>query len=38
VFETHRLTEEGDIALAVANIAVSLIVGVGAAELGRLIA
>ncbi|HKR99385.1 MAG TPA: fluoride efflux transporter CrcB [Candidatus Dormibacteraeota bacterium] len=38
VFETHRLAEEGDLALAVANIAVSLIVGVGAAELGRLIA
>ena len=38
MFETHRLGEEGDLTLAAANVAVSLIVGVGAAALGRLIA
>jgi fluoride exporter len=38
MFESHRLAEEGDLMLALANVAVSLIVGVGAAELGRLIA
>jgi fluoride exporter len=37
MFETHRLGEEGELMLAVANIVASLIVGVGAAELGRLI-
>jgi fluoride exporter len=37
MFETHRLGEEGVLALALVNIVASVIVGVGAAELGRLI-
>jgi CrcB protein len=38
MFETHRLGEEGELWLALLNVAVSLAVGLGAAELGRLIA
>jgi fluoride exporter len=37
MFETHRLAEEGDLLFAALNIVASLIVGIGAAELGRLI-
>jgi CrcB protein len=37
MFESHRLGEEGRLPLAVLNIAVSVVVGVGAAYLGRLI-
>ena len=38
MLETQRLTEDGDFALAWLNIALSLAAGLGAAELGRLIA
>jgi CrcB protein len=37
MLETHRLAEDGETAAAVVNLAVSLAVGVAAAELGRLI-
>lgn len=37
MLETHRLTEDGEVALALVNVSVSLVVGVGAAALGRLI-
>jgi len=37
MFETHRLGEEGEIGLLLANVFVSLIVGLGAAALGRAI-
>jgi CrcB protein len=37
VFETHRLAEEGKLRGAVANVVLSLTVGVGAAALGRAI-
>jgi len=35
MLETHRLAEDGEPARAFANIAVSLVVGLGAAALGR---
>jgi fluoride exporter len=38
MFETHRLAEEGELWPALLNIALSLLAGVGAAALGRLIA
>jgi CrcB protein len=38
MLEAHRLGEDGVLWVALANIAVSVLVGVGAAELGRLIA
>jgi CrcB protein len=38
MFETHRLGEDGELWLALLNVAASLAVGLGAAELGRLIA
>jgi CrcB protein len=38
MFETHRLAEDGELWLALLNIGLSLAAGVGAAELGRLIA
>jgi CrcB protein len=34
-FESHRLGEDGELGLAAANVAVSLVLGVGAAWLGR---
>ena len=37
MLETQRLVEDGEVALAASNVAVSLVVGVGAAALGRLI-
>lgn len=37
MLEAHRLGEDGVLRLALLNIALSLAVGVGAAELGRLI-
>ena len=37
IFETQRLTEERQHVKALLNIVVSLVLGVGAAELGRLI-
>jgi CrcB protein len=37
MFETQRLTEEGDARAAAANAAVSLATGLGAVALGRLI-
>ncbi|MGI8712722.1 MAG: fluoride efflux transporter CrcB [Solirubrobacteraceae bacterium] len=37
MLESHRLAEDGDSRLAMINVAVSLLVGVGAAALGRLI-
>jgi CrcB protein len=37
MFETQRLVEEGQFGGAVANIVISLAVGLGAAALGRLI-
>ncbi|HEY5196650.1 MAG TPA: fluoride efflux transporter CrcB [Solirubrobacteraceae bacterium] len=37
MLETHRLAEDGEMGAAVANIVVSLAVGVGAAALGRAI-
>jgi CrcB protein len=37
MFETHRLSEDGELRPAVANVALSLAAGVGAAALGRLI-
>jgi CrcB protein len=37
MFETHRLAEEGDPWAAVANIVLSLALGIGAVALGRTI-
>src|SRR5262249_49269680 len=37
MLEAHRLGEDGSLRIALLNIAVSLVVGVGAAELGRLL-
>ncbi|HKN95137.1 MAG TPA: fluoride efflux transporter CrcB [Thermoleophilaceae bacterium] len=37
MFETHRLGEDGELWLAVANIVVSVVVGVAASALGRAI-
>jgi len=37
MLETHRLAEDGETRAAIANLAVSLAVGLGAAALGRLI-
>jgi CrcB protein len=37
MFETHRLAEDGELVLAIANLAVSLLLGFGAALLGRTI-
>jgi fluoride exporter len=37
ILEAHRLGEEGELALALANIAASLAAGAGAVALGRLI-
>ena len=38
MLEAHRLGEDGSLALAVLNIVLSLVVGVGAVVLGRAIA
>jgi CrcB protein len=38
MFESHRLAEDGRLALAACNLAISLAFGLGAAELGRLLA
>jgi fluoride exporter len=37
MLETQRLVEDGELVLAGANIVISLVLGVGAAALGRLI-
>jgi len=37
MLETQRLVEDGELALAGANVLVSLVVGVGAAALGRYV-
>ncbi len=37
VFEAHRLAEDGQVVAALVNIGLSLVVGVGAVVLGRLI-
>jgi CrcB protein len=37
MLETHRLAEDGELTLAAVNISMSLVIGVGAAALGRLI-
>lgn len=37
MLETHRLTEEGELGNAAANIVVSLVLGVAAAALGRAV-
>lgn len=37
MLETHRLGEEGQVSTATANVAVSIVVGVGAAALGRVV-
>jgi fluoride exporter len=37
MLETHRLVEDGELALAGANVLVSLVAGVSAAALGRFI-
>ena len=37
MLESQRLVEDGELAIAGANIVVSLVVGLGAAALGRLI-
>jgi fluoride exporter len=37
MLETQRLAEDGEVALAGANILISLVVGVSAAALGRLV-
>jgi len=37
MLETHRLGEDGRLSLGAANVLVSLAVGLGAVELGRLI-
>jgi CrcB protein len=38
LFETHRLTEDGRTGAAIANMVVSLLVGVAAVALGRALA
>jgi CrcB protein len=38
MLEAHRLGEDGELGLALLNVAASLVVGVGAAAFGRLIA
>jgi CrcB protein len=38
MLEAHRLGEEGELPLALVNIVLSLVVGLGAVALGRLIA
>jgi fluoride exporter len=38
MLETHRLGEDGSLALGLLNVVLSLVVGVGAAALGRAIA
>jgi fluoride exporter len=37
MLETQRLVEDGEVALAGANVVIGLVVGVGAAALGRFI-
>jgi CrcB protein len=37
MLETHRLGEEGQVRAATANVTVSIVVGVGAAALGRVV-
>lgn len=37
MLETQRLVEDGELVLAGANVVISLVAGVGAAALGRLI-
>jgi CrcB protein len=37
MLETHRLAEDGESRMAIANIVLSLAVGIGAAALGRVI-
>jgi fluoride exporter len=37
MFETHRLGEDGEGRVAIANVVLSLVLGVGAAALGRAI-
>jgi fluoride exporter len=37
MLETQRLVEDGEVALAGANVVISLVLGVGAAALGRFI-
>jgi CrcB protein len=37
MFETHRLTEEGELAKAFANATVSLALGLGAVALGKML-
>ena len=37
MFESHRLAEDGWSWLALLNLVLSLVLGIGAAELGRLI-
>jgi CrcB protein len=37
MLETHRLTEDGEIAIAAINVLLSLAVGIGAVALGRAI-
>jgi CrcB protein len=37
MLEAHRLGEDGSLGLAFLNVALSIVAGVGAAELGRLI-
>jgi CrcB protein len=36
-FESHRLAEDGELGLSAANFAVSLVAGIAAAALGRLL-
>jgi CrcB protein len=37
MLETHRLAEDGELNLAILNVAVSLVLGFGAALLGKAI-
>ena len=37
MLESHRLAEDGELTLAAVNVSLSLVIGVGAAALGRLI-
>jgi CrcB protein len=37
MLETHRLGEDGEVGPAIGNVVVSILVGVGAAALGRVI-
>jgi CrcB protein len=37
MLETHRLAEEGEVARAFANVSLSLLLGLGAAALGRTV-